>query len=181
MNATSSRTHCLIWIKVYVKTGENSVNLTQMRFIDLAGSERLSRTESGSNKMVDKAMAEGIFINWSLTVFSRVIFAVTNLKKPIERGAEIPVKTCWKETAITRILKSSFNGLAFSSFLFCMSQAEANSGESWATLLFAEQCSILKTKVTRPRDIKISAMIAEESAAIKKDEDQIVRMKKSKR
>lgn len=156
MNAGSSRTHCLIWIKVYTKTSENTANVNEMRFVDLAGSERLRRTESGTNKVVDKQMAEGIFINWSLTVFSRVVFAVTNLKKPIERGAQIPTKTCWKETAITRILKSSFNGLAFSSFLFCLSQAEANSSESFATTLFAEQCSVLKTKVTRPEDVSIS-------------------------
>ena len=140
-----------------------------MKFVDLAGSERAGRTDSGTNKL-DKQMAEAIMINYSLTVFARVIFSVTNLKKPIERGGEIPTKTCWKETSITRMLKSSFNGLAFSSFLFCLSPAENNSGESWSTTLFAEQCAILKTKVTRPKDIKISAAISEEESAIKTDQ-----------
>ena len=91
-----------------------------MRFVDLAGSERVDRSGGSQNKL-DKQMVELIMINWSLTVFARVMFSVGNLKKPIERGAEVPVKTCWKETAITRMLKTSFNGLAFSSFLFCMS------------------------------------------------------------
>jgi hypothetical protein len=169
MNTTSSRTHCLIWIKLYTKTGENTANVTHMRFIDLAGSERVARTSASTNKM-DKEVAEGIMINYSLTVFARVIFSVTNLKKPIERGGEIPTKTCWKETSITRMLKSSFNGLAFSSFLFCLSQAESNGGESWSTTQFAKECSILKTKVTRPKDVKISAAIAEEKENIKKDQ-----------
>ena len=101
-------------------------------------------------------------INYSLTVFARVIFSVTNLKKPIENGGKIPDKTCWKETAITRILKTSFNGQAFNSFLFCISQAESNSGESWSTMNFAEQCSILKTKITRPKAINIKSNIEEE-------------------
>lgn len=178
MNAGSSRTHALIWIKVYTKTSDKTVNITQMRFVDLAGSERLRRTESGTNKVVDATMREGIMINWSLTVFARVIFAITNLKKPIERGGEIPVKTCWKETAISRMLKSSFNGMAFSTFLFCLSQAEANSGESFSTTLFAEQCAILKTKVTRPKDVKLELKIAEEETEIKNDIAQIAKMNK---
>jgi len=101
-----------------------------MRFVDLAGSERVGKTGAGHVKM-DKLYLEAVMINYSLLVFARVIFAVTGLKKPIENGAKIPDKTSWKETAITRILKSSFNGTAFSSFLFCLSQAESNSAESF--------------------------------------------------
>ena len=130
MNTRSSRTHCLIWIKLYTKLDDNKVHVNSMRFVDLAGSERVVKTGAGHVKM-DKLYLEAVMINYSLLVFARVIFAVTGLKKPIENGAKIPDKTSWKETAITRILKSSFNGTAFSSFLFCLSQAESNSGESF--------------------------------------------------
>lgn len=119
MNAASSRTHCLMWIKLYTKLDDNQVHVNSMKFIDLAGSERVGKT--GAEKKMDKLYLEAIMINYSLTVFARVIFAVTNLKKPLVHGAKIPDKTCWKETAITRILKTSFNGHAFSSFLFCIS------------------------------------------------------------
>lgn len=175
MNQASSRTHCLIWIKVYTKMSDNLVHVNHMRFIDLAGSERVGKT--GAEKKMDKLYAEAIMINYSLTVFARVIFGVTNLKKPIENGAKIPDKTCWKETAITRILKTSFNGQAFSSFLFCISQAESNSGESWSTMNFAEQCSILKTKITRPKPIKIKANIDEEEKAMAIDKKQLEKLK----
>jgi len=130
MNTGSSRTHCLIWIKLYTKLDDNKVHVNSMRFVDLAGSERVGKTGAGHVKM-DKLYLEAVMINYSLLVFARVIFAVTGLKKPIENGAKIPDKTSWKETAITRILKSSFNGTAFSSFLFCLSQAESNSAESF--------------------------------------------------
>ena len=150
---------------------DNTVHVNHMRFIDLAGSERVGKT--GAEKKMDKLYAEAIMINYSLTVFARVIFGVTNLPKPIMNGGKIPDKTCWKETAITRILKTSFNGQAFSSFLFCISQAESNSGESWSTMNFAEQCSILKTKITRTKPIKIKANIANEENAMAADKKQL--------
>jgi hypothetical protein len=56
-----------------------------MRFIDLAGSERVGKTGAGNNKM-EKMYLEAVMINYSLTVFARVIFHITNLKKPIENG-----------------------------------------------------------------------------------------------
>jgi hypothetical protein len=146
-----------------------------MRFVDLAGSERVGKTGAGHVKM-DKLYLEAVMINYSLLVFARVIFAVTGLKKPIENGAKIPDKTSWKETAIMRILKSSFNGTAFSSFLFCLSQAESNSGESFQTMNFAESCSILKTKITRPKSIKIKQNIEEEEKALLLDEKQLEKL-----
>lgn len=112
-------------------------------------------------------MGEAILINYSLTVFSRVSLEISKLKKPIVNGGEIPNKTCWKETAVTRILKESYNGLAFSSFLFCLSQAKKNSGESWSTICFAEKCQVLKTKTSRPKMVKVTNLIQGEEKAIK--------------
>ena len=42
-NATSSRTHCLMWFKIYTKTGDNLVRINHLKMLDLAGSERLAQ------------------------------------------------------------------------------------------------------------------------------------------
>ena len=97
--------------------------------------------------------------NYTLTVLARVISNIGDLKKPLTGGEKIPDGLCWKETPITRILKSSFNGSAFTSFMFCMSQADRNGGESWCTMKFAENCAKLKANVAKIKPFKYAAML----------------------
>ena len=40
-NATSSRSHCLMWIKVYTKIDDKRVRINHLKMLDLAGSERI--------------------------------------------------------------------------------------------------------------------------------------------
>jgi hypothetical protein len=42
-NATSSRSHCLMWIKVYTKLEPNKVRINHLKMLDLAGSERVGQ------------------------------------------------------------------------------------------------------------------------------------------
>jgi len=67
----------------------------------------------------------------------------------------------WKESTITKMMKSCFDGTAFSSFIICISQSPANSGESHLALKFGESSSKLKTNVTKPTPYKIEAKIKE--------------------
>jgi len=56
------------------------------------------------------------------------------LKKPLTGGDKLPDGVGWKEINITRILKSSFNGYAYTGFILCISQCEQNGGETFYTM-----------------------------------------------
>lgn len=139
-----------------IKDGKLYIN--SLKFIDLAGSERWVKAGHSGNKM-DWAMLEAVITNYSLTVLARVVGQIAELKKPLTGGEKIPEKTYYKESGITRILKNSWNGTAFTIFLFCLSQHERNGGESWSTMEFAERCSKLKANVTRPKPFKVSELV----------------------
>lgn len=40
-NSVSSRTHALIWVRVYTIVEENKVRINNLKVLDLAGSERV--------------------------------------------------------------------------------------------------------------------------------------------
>ena len=42
-NATSSRSHALLWIKVYTKLDDGKVRINNLKMLDLAGSERIGQ------------------------------------------------------------------------------------------------------------------------------------------
>jgi hypothetical protein len=54
--------------------------------------------------------------------------------KIVTGGQEIPKSCGWKESTITQMMKSCFDGTAFSSFILCISTSDKNSGESFYTL-----------------------------------------------
>ena len=115
MNHESSRTHCFMNIKLYQKAGDK-VHYSQLRFVDLCGSERKERANT-----CDWGDLEAAMTNFNLLALQRVITNVINLPKPIKNGKELPASTFWKLVGITRILKSSFNGLAHTAFIYCLS------------------------------------------------------------
>lgn len=80
-----------------------------------------------------------IGINWTLTMMSQVVSQLAELKRPVTDGNDIPGHIRWKEYFITRVMKEAFNGLAFTQFIFCAKQHDHNSGETYATLTFAER------------------------------------------
>ena len=90
---------------------------------------------------------------------ARVVGNIAALKRPLTGGEKIPDGTSYKETAFTRILKNSWNGTAFTVFLFCVSMHPRNGGESWCTMEMAERCSKLRANVTRPKPFKLKELI----------------------
>ena len=82
-------------------------------------------------------------------MFAKVIANVSNLKKPLVGGEKVPDGTSYKEYPLSRILMSMFNGSAYSIFVFCLSQHPRNSGESFSTMEWAEQCNNLKVGIKR--------------------------------
>lgn len=64
MNDRSSKSHCTMDINVYTKFENGKVRVNYMRFLDMAGSERVYET---STKVEDNFKA--IMVNWGLLIF----------------------------------------------------------------------------------------------------------------
>ena len=82
-------------------------------------------------------------------MFAKVISNISHMKKPLIGGEKIPDGTSWKEFPLTRILKSMFDGSAYSTFVFCMSQHPRNGGESYSTMEFSNHCNNMKVGIKR--------------------------------
>ena len=78
---------------------------------------------------------------------AKVIANISNLKKPLVGGEKVPDGSSYKEMPLTRILKSMFDGSAYSIFVFCLSSHPRNGGESYSTMEFAEKCYKLKVGI----------------------------------
>lgn len=65
-NQTSSRSHAMIWIRIYTITDENKVRINHVKILDLAGSERTSQIDDDND--MNKMMSQGI--NFTLTMMS---------------------------------------------------------------------------------------------------------------
>ena len=155
-NSTSSRSHAMIWIRIYTMDQKDTdkLRINHVKILDLAGSERLTQL-----KEVDQNYVSSLTINFTLTMMSQVVCQLSELKKPIVNGNEIPNHIRWKEYFITRVMKEAFNGMAFTQFIFCAKQHDHNSGETFATIIFAERFKKLKGSVSKPKFQSISKLI----------------------
>ena len=61
-------------------------------------------------------------------------------KKPIQGGKKISPDIPWKDLEHTKALKPIFDGTSLCGFVFCVSRAKENSGETWCTLKFGKIC-----------------------------------------
>ena len=155
MNTTSSRSHFMIQFKMYQQCGE-MVHVNMFKFMDMAGSERLSKTGADPTSIEGYQM---VYVNISITTFTRVLETMSRMKT-VTGGQDLP-KTCpWKESTITKIMKSCFDGTAFSSFILCLSTADKNSGEAYHTCKFGAAAGGLKSKITLPKQINSKSNIA---------------------
>jgi len=173
MNATSSRSHAAMLIKLYKKEGEKCrVNFFQ--FIDLAGSERMGKT--GNAPKNNMAGMEACMTNLSLLTISRCVLGLKQLKKPLANGQDIPASIPFKEFMLTKVfMRPCFNGDCYTIFNFCISQHEQNSGETWCAMEFSDKCKDLVSGIRQQPMKETKAVIKELEDKIKKCEADLTR------
>ena len=104
-------------------------------------------------------MLEAIFTNIGLLELAKVVGNVTKLKKPLTGGDKLPDGVDWKQHAITRLIKSSFEGLAFTCLIFCVSQHEKNGREGYNSMEMAQVFSKLRCNVVKPKPFNYDRMV----------------------
>ena len=138
MNNASSRSHLIFTIEIKC-TCKNlvdaSTTIGKLSFIDLAGSEKSSKTEI-TNEIGKK---EAITINQSLSCLGNVIHALSIGAKHIP----------YKDSILTRVMKDSLGGTAKTLMFVNCSPSVYNTAETKNSLRYAESAKKVTNKVTK--------------------------------
>ncbi|KAJ3370897.1 Kinesin-like protein kif21b [Kappamyces sp. JEL0680] len=139
MNETSSRSHAIFTITLKqsraVQGGGKIVTNSKFNFVDLAGSERLKKTFAEGDRK-----KEGISINQGLLALGNVISALGDESR---KASHVP----YRDSKLTRLLQESLGGNSQTLMIACVSSLYANSGESLATLNYANRARNIQNKV----------------------------------
>ncbi len=130
MNEHSSRSHSILSLRV---RGENvhdkSIVVSKLHLIDLAGSERLSKTDAQGERL-----KEAQNINKSLSALGDVIQALA--AKSAKGAGHVP----YRNSKLTFLLQDSLGGNSKVFMFVNVSPAAYNCGETVCSLTFASRC-----------------------------------------
>jgi len=129
MNPESSRSHCVTMLKVIKRCSNGSVTEAKIKMVDLAGSEKTSKTEATGNRL-----KEAMMINSSLTALSKV------LKALCEGAKFIP----YRDSKLTRLLSDALGGNSKTSLICAASPCAYNCEETMSTLRFGQRAKMVK-------------------------------------
>jgi len=134
MNALSSRSHSLFAVIIYQRNIITESSKTgKIYFVDLAGSEKMSKAGIEGNTMLKEAQN----INKSIMTLGMVINALT-------KGAKhIP----YRDSKLTRVLQESLGGNSLTNLIINCSPSMINQSESLSTLRFGQRAKLIKNKV----------------------------------
>jgi kinesin family protein C2/C3 len=125
MNLHSSRSHMILYVIVKTKNRHTGVqSYGKMSLIDLAGSERLDKSE-----VQGQAAKEAMAINKSLSALGDVIAGLSTSAKHIP----------FRNSTLTYLLQDSMAGQAKVLMFCCVSPASYNAPESVSSLGFASR------------------------------------------
>ncbi|XP_058727288.1 kinesin-like protein KIN-14P [Vicia villosa] len=135
MNERSSRSHSVVSIHVRGADKKSGSTLQgNLHLIDLAGSERIDRSE-----VIGDRLKEAQHINKSLSALGDVIFALS------QKSSHIP----YRNSKLTQILQSSLGGHAKTLMLVQINSDVKSYSESLSTLKFAERVSGVELGVAK--------------------------------
>ena len=134
MNKGSSRSHSLFVVTIFQKnTVTDSTKSAKVFFVDLAGSEKMSKT--GITGGVGLKEAQNI--NKSLMTLGMVINALT------ENAQHVP----YRDSKLTRVLQESIGGNSQTTLIITVTSNGSNQSESLSTLRFGQRAKLIKNKV----------------------------------
>eukprot|EP00668_Euglena_longa_P011895 GGOE01014315.1.p1 GENE.GGOE01014315.1~~GGOE01014315.1.p1 ORF type:complete len:741 (+),score=211.83 GGOE01014315.1:42-2264(+) len=161
LNATSSRSHCIFTIYVSSRSRVESDGTTihsKVHFIDLAGSERLSKT--GSEGVLAK---EAMYINRSLSFLEQVVIALSNSARE-----HVP----YRQSRLTNLLKDSLGGNCKTVMISNIWAEEQHLEETSSTLKFATRMMRVQNEAVVNSSLDAEAQIrrmAKEIAELKSE------------
>ncbi|GFR49966.1 hypothetical protein Agub_g12104, partial [Astrephomene gubernaculifera] len=137
MNETSSRSHCIVTVRVDKTSRDGSGQTGKLVMVDLAGSERAVRTGAAGATLV-----EGSLINKSLSCLSNVITALTEDTRG--RPRHVP----YRDSKLTRVLQDSLGGTSRTVLIICCSPVRENAAETMSSLRFGSRAKGVQNTVS---------------------------------
>lgn len=158
-NAQSSRSHAVLQICVQQRDRtanvSSEVKTGKLSLIDLAGSERASRTKTRGQQLV-----EGANINKSLLALGNCINA---LGQDYKEGKYVP----YRNSKLTRLLKDSLGGNCKTVMIANVSPSSLSYEDTYNTLNYANRAKNIKTKV-HTNQINVTAHVSEYKVLIER-------------
>ncbi|XP_065169529.1 kinesin-like protein Klp68D isoform X2 [Atheta coriaria] len=145
MNEHSSRSHAIFQISIEMaKNDTKAVRVGKLNLIDLAGSERQSKTGATGNRL-----KEATKINKSLSALGNVIYALA------ENSSHIP----YRDSKLTRLLQDSLGGNSKTIMIANIGPASMNYDETIITLRYAYRAKSIKNQPVRNEDCKDAKLL----------------------
>eukprot|EP01062_Namystynia_karyoxenos_P013172 TRINITY_DN14745_c0_g2_i1.p1 TRINITY_DN14745_c0_g2~~TRINITY_DN14745_c0_g2_i1.p1 ORF type:complete len:1190 (+),score=353.65 TRINITY_DN14745_c0_g2_i1:156-3725(+) len=161
MNSASSRSHMVFSIRIHTThKQEQSTTLGKLSICDLAGSERLAKTE-----LTDKqGIAEAKAINSSLTALGNVISALSKQERHIP----------YRDNKLTQLMADSLGGNAKTLMFVNVSPSMYNVDETVSSLNYAARVKLITNQATKQvetQEVKrLKAQIAKLKQGVMVDE-----------
>lgn len=144
MNEHSSRSHAIFLIKIEMcELDSNTVKVGKLNLIDLAGSERQSKTGATAERLKEASK-----INRALSSLGNVISALA------ESSPHIP----YRDSKLTRLLQDSLGGNSKTIMIANIGPSEYNYNETLTTLRYASRAKTIQNKPVKnedPQDAKL--------------------------
>ncbi|KAG4067581.1 hypothetical protein HA402_005353 [Bradysia odoriphaga] len=159
MNEHSSRSHAIFTIKIEMCDAEtNKVKVGKLNLIDLAGSERQSKTGATAERLKEASK-----INRALSSLGNVISALA------ENSPHIP----YRDSKLTRLLQDSLGGNSKTIMIANIGPSEYNYNETLTTLRYAHRAKTIQNKPVKNED--------SQDAKLKEYQDEIARLRNGRR
>lgn len=179
MNAASSRSHCAFVLTLHQLTGEDTYMKTTFSLVDMAGSERSSKT-GVARATPDEVKAElaqafaagaperisvgvqGFLINFELSFVATEIMRATDRH---EKG--MPYKAAKEaSTSASYYLSACCDGRARLAACVTVSQSPQHGGETWFSLRYAQQLAACRVPLKRIAPQPWDTALADASRAV---------------
>ncbi|KAH8264959.1 hypothetical protein KR038_008856 [Drosophila bunnanda] len=150
MNEHSSRSHAIFMIKIEMcDTETNTIKVGKLNLIDLAGSERQSKTGASAERLKEASK-----INLALSSLGNVISALA------ESSPHVP----YRDSKLTRLLQDSLGGNSKTIMIANIGPSNYNYNETLTTLRYASRAKSIQNQPIKnedPQDAKLKEYQAE--------------------
>ena len=172
MNNTSSRSHLVITLDLFQQMKDGATLTSKLHFIDLAGSERIKKTNARGHRL-----NEAKSINGSLLVLGRVVDALI-LKQKNSKSPRTYVP--YRDSTLTRLLKTSLGGNSMTTIIGCCAVDNIHLEETASTLHFIARSASIKNKPIRNQRYSTSQIneMQRKFEAYKAEADAIIQIQK---
>jgi hypothetical protein len=197
MNETSSRSHCMVVLRLYPRMalGDDGPDFSRSQPVgklilaDLAGSERVKRAGT-ADSAGGASLRESSSINSSLSALGNMVNALAKNSSAAGGGTDSGGHVPWRESLLTRLLADCIGGDAATVLIATVAPDEADGPETARTLQIADRAMHVKSAMgasgggavlAERRAAKLEQDLAASKATVQKLRQQLEAAKASSR